>query len=101
MNTIDKKRRDALYSLLESNTGKYIQQAEIASALSEYYSEASAKRIISADIQQINSNKSYSKIIVSGTKGIKLCHAEEASAFISDRWKELLSKLNKISKLYA
>ena len=100
----DLERRQALYDFLVERGDKWTAQERVTAEIPAYpavftssYHNSSARRILSEDIQWINSPESgYSKIIISGSNGIKLANRQEISRFIRTELSEVFSKLKRI-----
>ena len=104
-------RQKELYSLLEGvPEGTFIDQEALVnmSVLYPIYEKGSfhnstARRLLSKDIQDINSDPAFPRIIVSssGRRGVKLATKEEAQQFLAttkNRCFQKLRRLNAISE---
>lgn len=106
----DEGRRRELYEMLEHiGTDVYVDQERLVELVGLYppkkhgqsFSNSTAHRMITKDIQAINSDPQYERIILSsaGTKGIKLATKSEAMAYITKRQNECFRKLKRLAVL--
>ena len=102
----DRARQAALYSFLLSRGDKYTSMEQATDSVSlypayfnGYYHDSSARRLLTQDIHDINNDPQYSKIIISGNKGIKLANQEEAARYIRSEYKEVFKKLKKVRRM--
>lgn len=100
---LSRMRQQELYEALERiSDGSYVNQEEIVSRLSFYpivlgnnFHDSTARRLLSQDIQEINADPRFQRIILSspGSKGIKLANAKEAQDYIKKQRISCLKKL--------
>lgn len=97
-----KERRAALYNFLLQRGDKWTPQEMATDAINLYpafftsdYHSSYARRLLTNDIQAINADPSYEKIIISASGGIKLANAEEANRFINAELCETFRKLKR------
>ncbi len=102
----NKERQEALYRFLLSRGDHWTPSDMATSFVTQYpayfgerYHDSAARRLLTADICAINSSPEYEKIIVSGSRGIKLATEEEFSCFICSELREVFSKLRRIRHL--
>ena len=99
-------RRQALYSYLLSRGEEWTSMEEAAKAVA-YYPESSTivfhnswpRRLLTGDIEAINNSELFDKIIVSGSRGIKLADEKEYTRFVNSELKEIFSKLRRVRKI--
>ena len=103
-----KERQDALYVLLLSQApDEWISLRRVATEMSGYYPNATltnfhnsaTRRWITRDIEAINADPEYEKIIISGNYGIKLATADEFDFFIKGELAEIFRKLKRARQL--
>lgn len=102
----NKERQEALYRFLLSRGDHWSTMDMATSFVKEYpsyfgssYHNSTARRLLTSDIEDINCSGDYDKIIVSGSRGIKLATEEEFSKFVGSELKEIFSKLARIRKI--
>ena len=102
----NKERREALYSFLLSRGDRWSSTDMATSFVTQYpayfgerYHDSAARRLLTTDIAVINSSPDYDKIIVSGSRGIKLATEDEFYSFICSELKEIFQKLARIRRL--
>ncbi len=98
-------RQEALYCFL-SEKETWVSMREAAASVGLYppfftavYHNSAARRILTADIEAVNSSDKYEKTIISGSRGIKLATEEEFDSFIAAELAEIFKKLKRIRKL--
>ena len=99
MRKFNKQRCDILYSILLDRGNNWTNQEEICGIYGVnggVFHNSAARRTLSQDIQDINEAPDYEKIIISGSRGIKIATAEEAEKFIGKMYSEVLSRLRRI-----
>lgn len=102
-----KERQDAVYGVLLRQGSEWISMREIAMKLDDFYPDfafldfhnSAARRMITADIEAINSSHDYEKVIISGNYGIKLADRTEYERFIKSEFTEIFRKLKRIRKM--
>ena len=99
-------RQHALYAFLVTRGNKWTSMEQTTDSIKEYpafftgvYHNSTARRLLTADIEAINSSDAYEKIIVSGANGIKLATETEFDRFIRAEFKEIFQKLKRVRKL--
>jgi len=102
----NKERQEALYRFLLSRGDNWSTTDMATSFVKQYpayfgenYHNSAARRLLTADIEAINSSDEFNKIIISGSRGIKLATEDEFSHFIGSELKEIFGKLRRIRKL--
>lgn len=100
-------RQWAVYNLLKNNPDRYITQIDIVYALDEYYNtsftdahfhDSPARTQLSKDIQIINNSDVIQKVIISGSKGIKIASNEEFARYINAEFAALFRRLARTRK---
>jgi hypothetical protein len=106
-----KERQIALYNYLLSRNGEWTTHAEIARELYREYGNAecclepkdyhnTSERIeILKTCRDINSSYEFDKIIISGSKGIKLATEEEFNKYIRNQYRAIFRKLKRTREL--
>lgn len=97
-------RQWALYAYLKDRGDQWTKQEDIAYALNEWYRflesdnfhDSNARLLMTKDIRAINDNEVIQKIIISGSKGIKLANEEEFSLYIKRQYGSVLRRLQRI-----
>lgn len=104
MTKFNKHRCDSLYTFLLLQGDQWVQQEQVCGIYGVdggVFHNSSERRELSQDIQNINESPDYKKIIISGSRGIKIATEREAEAYLSalknsltQRWKRywLLAK---------
>lgn len=102
------ERQAALYAYLLSRGDKWTPMMDAAADLLEYpdwsnpatsFHNTTARRWMTKDIEAINSSDRFEKIIISGSRGIKLATEEEFSRFIEAEYKEIFRKLSRVRRI--
>lgn len=102
-----KERQEKLYRFLLSRGDTWTSMEQTTDSISEYpaffdcasYHNSSARRILTRDIEDINTSGDFDKIIISGNKGIKLANATEFERFIRSELSEIFKKLGRVRGL--
>ena len=96
-------RQEALYSFLLQRGDKWTSMEQTTDSISLYptyytgtYHNSSARRLLTRDIEAVNSADKFEKIIISGSKGIKLANATEFERFIRAELSEIFKKLKRV-----
>lgn len=99
-------RREALYNFLLQRGDKWTSMEQTTDSISLYpayfkstYHNSGARRLLTSDIEVINMQEKYEKIIVSGSKGIKLANENDFDHFIRAEFKEIFKKLKRARKI--
>ncbi len=101
------ERQRALYEFLEQEGDKWTTQMDLAFALDGWYNTAEfcgemdfhntpVRCLMTRDIQAINENPNFEKIIISSSKGIKLANEEEFAKYISKQYASVFRKLQRV-----
>ena len=97
-------RLDELYQMLMHRGDVWISLMEFYELMRCYpdwdgrgeFRNCAARRQISADIQAINADERYEKIIIHGNRGVKLATEEEARRYLGNQLGEALRHLNRV-----
>ena len=100
-------RQKALYNYLLSRNDEWTTQMEIAFALNEWYDvstfggamdfhNSQSRLQITADIREINENPEVEKVIISGSKGVKIANEEEFARFIKKQYGAVFRRLARV-----
>lgn len=99
-------RRQALYRFLLSRGNKWTSMEQATDSVNLYpafftttYHNSWARRLLTSDIEAINSSDDFEKIIISNTNGIKLATEEELSSFLVSEYGEIFKKLYRVRKM--
>lgn len=101
----DQKRREELYDFLLSREDKWTSMEETTDTISAYpaffttnYHNSYARRMLTGDIEAINSDDSFEKIIISCSRGIKLASSKEFERWCMVELRECLRKIKRVRK---
>lgn len=94
------ERQKTLVKHLEANQNYWQLQEEIASEISDYFTnysmgfhDTNERKIMTKDINYINHSPYVDKIVLSSAKGIKLATEEEAIKFVKRKYREAFNLL--------
>ena len=98
------ERQYALYNHLEAMGDKWTSQKEIALALIWYYPlfdeakfhDSAARHIMTGDIRAINQSDEIQKVIISGSRGIKLANQDEFARYIKSQYSSVFRRLKRV-----
>lgn len=100
------KRQEALYTYLLMRGSKWTTMEQTTDSISLYpafftsnYHNSDARRMLTTDIQAINTSNKYEKIIISNNRGIKLATEREAEAWLNHEASEVFQKLKRIRQM--
>lgn len=111
MNSIE--RQKVLYKYLISKGDEYTYQIDLAGDMyhnditldylmgyhyldGENYHDCTGRKIMGADIREINSNPDFEKIIISNGNGVKIATKEDYDKMIKSLYKAVFAKLKRI-----
>lgn len=96
-------RQEALYSFLLSRGDKWTGMEQTTDSISLYptyyrgtYHNSTTRRLLTRDIEAVNSSDKYEKIIISGRKGIKLANEDDFQRFLKAEFSEIFKKLKRV-----
>lgn len=99
----DRERREALYSFLLARGDKWTSMEQTTDSIPMYptytrstYHNSTARRLLTRDIEAVNSSDKFEKIIVSGKYGIKLANENEFQKFLKSEFGEIFRKLRRV-----
>ncbi len=99
----DRERREALYSFLLARGDKWTSMEQTTDSIPMYptytrsiYHNSTARRLLTRDIEAVNSSDKFEKIIVSGKYGIKLANENDFQKFLKSEFKEIFAKLRRV-----
>lgn len=99
----DRERREALYSFLLARGDKWTSMEQTTDSIPLYpayfkttYHNSTARRLLTKDIEAVNSSDSFEKIIVSGNRGIKLANENDFEKFLKTEFGEIFRKLKRV-----
>ena len=99
-------RQQALYQYLIKRGDKWTPMRKATDSVNLYptfytgnYHNSWARRLLTKDVKYINDSDAYSKVIVSGDRGIKIANKADLDRFISAETKEIFKKLATVRKV--
>ena len=104
---LQKERRETLYSLLLKEDG-WVEQEDIAAEMyPKYYlgwdeghfHDSHARVLMTKDIQAINNDPAFEKIIIHSVDGIKIATEEDIDVYLESQYSEIFRKLKRIRNL--
>ena len=102
----DKNRICALMLFLYERGDKWTPMAQVTDSVSLYpaffntnYHNSWARRLLTRDIEYINSTDVFDRIIISGSKGIKIASEDELTDFLKAETVEVFRKLKRLRKI--
>ena len=102
----DEARQEALYSFLLARGDKWTSMEQATDSVKEYpayfrgtYHNSYARRLLTRDIEQMNGSEKFEKIIVSGSRGIKLATETDFEKFLEAELREVFRKLKRLRRL--
>lgn len=97
------RRQEELYQFLLSRGDKWTSMEQTTDTIRSYpayfrttYHNSTARRLLTRDIEAINNSDCYEKIIISGSRGIKLATESEFSRFVRAEMREIFKKLKRL-----
>ena len=102
----DEARQEALYSFLLARGDKWTSMEQTTDSIPLYpayfrnsYHNSTARRLLTRDIEAVNSADKFEKIIVSGSRGIKLATETDFEKFLEAELREVFRKLKRLRRL--
>ena len=98
-------RQAELYAFLIQRGDKWTRMQTAVNNLDQYpdyginFHNSGARRLLTSDIEAINSSDQYEKIIISGNHGIKLASEKEYRRFLTSEYAEIFRKLKRVRKI--
>ncbi len=99
-------RQEALYRFLLSRGDRWTSMEQTTDSIKQYpcifrttYHNSGARRLLTRDIEEINASDLYPKVIISGSKGIKLANEDEFEEFIMAELAEIFRKLKRVRRV--
>lgn len=96
-------RQEALYSFLLSRGDKRTSMERTTDSITLYptyyrgtYHNSTTRRLLTRDIEAVNSSDKFEKIIISGRKGIKLANEDDFERFLKAEFSEIFKKLKRV-----
>lgn len=104
---IHQERRERLYSLLLKEDGWVEQEYIAAKMYHDFYSvwdeghfhDSRARSLMTRDIQAINSDPNFEKIIIHSVDGIKIASEEDIDIYLNSQYSEIFRKLKRIRNI--
>jgi hypothetical protein len=105
--TIHQERRETLYSLLLKTEGWVLQEEIAAKMYPKYYADwdeghfhdSGARARMTDDIQLINNDPNFEKIIICSNDGIKIATEEDIDGYLKSQYSALFRKLKRIRNI--
>lgn len=104
----NRARQEELYSFLQRRGDKWTSMERVTDTIRAYpaffsgnYHNSQARRMLTRDIEAINGNGAFRKIIISGNRGIKLATSQEFERFARAELAEVFRKLKRVRKIIA
>ena len=102
----DLARQEELYKFLLSRGDKWTSMEQTTDTIRLYpayfrttYHNSSARRMLTKDIEAVNGSGKYPRIIISGSRGIKLATKKEFDRFVASETKEIFTKLKRLRRI--
>lgn len=102
----DKNRICALMLYLYERGDKWTPMSRVTDSVKLYpaffntnYHNSWARRLLTKDIEYINSTDVFDRIIISGSKGIKIASEDELTDFLKAETVEVFRKLKRLRKI--
>lgn len=99
-------RQEALYCFLLARGDKWTSMEQTTDSILQYpayfkanYHNSTARRLLTRDIEAVNSADKFDKIIVSGKHGIKLANESDFDRFLKSEFKEIFAKLRRVRRI--
>lgn len=99
----NRARQEALYDFLLARGDKWTSMEQTTDSIPMYptytrstYHNSTARRLLTKDIEAVNSSDSFDKIIVSGNMGIKLANENDFEKFLKTEFCEIFRKLKRV-----
>ena len=102
----DYARQEHLYVFLSRRGNQWTSMEQTTDSIPLYpaffrgtYHNSTARRMLTADIEAINHSSKYDKIIISGSRGIKLATEKEFDKFLRAEFSEIFKKLKRVRRI--
>lgn len=102
----NRARREALYDFLLSRGDKWTSMEQTTDSIPLYpayfkttYHNSTARRLLTGDIEAVNSSDKFEKIIISGRRGIKLANENDFEKFLKSEFGEIFRKLRRVRRI--
>lgn len=102
----DRNRICALMLYLYERGDKWTPMERVTDSIKLYpaffttnYHNSHARRLLTKDIEYINSTDVFDRIIISGSRGIKIANEDELSDFLKAETTEVFKKLKRLRKI--
>lgn len=102
------KRREALFRFLLSRGDRWTSMEQVTDSVTEYpafftgyYHNSRTRRMLTDDIEAINGDPRYRKVIISGSFGVKLARKDEFNGFLESELREVFRKLRRLRRIAA
>ena len=102
-------RKEYLYKFLLENGDQWISQEDIYFEMRDEYPywyppfgqfhDSTARHMITDDIRAINEDPAFEKMIIHGSKGVKIATKDEADRFIKSQTVAVFKKLKRVRTL--
>lgn len=102
----NRARQEELYFFLQKRGNRWTRMEQVTDSIKLYpafftgnYHNSRTRRLLTRDIETINSSDHYSKIIISGSRGIKLATSAEFERFARSELQEVFRKLRRVRRI--
>ena len=102
----NRARQEELYFYLQKRGNRWTRMEQVTDSIKLYpafftgnYHNSRTRRLLTRDIEAINGSDHYSKIIVSGSRGIKLATSTEFEHFARSELREVFRKLKRVRRI--
>jgi len=99
-------RQNQLYNFLLERGDNWTSMEQATDSCKLYptfytgtYHNSWTRRLLTEDIERINASAKFEKVIISGSRGIKIATEEEFSRFIGSELGEIFGKLKRVRRL--
>lgn len=99
-------RQEELYRFLQKRGNRWTRMEQVTDSISLYpaffagnYHNSRARRLLTKDIEAINGSDHWSKIVISGSRGIKLATSTEFERFARSELREVFRKLRRVRRI--
>lgn len=99
----NRARQEALYDFLLARGDKWTSMEQTTDSIPMYptytrstYHNSTSRRLLTRDIEAVNSADKFEKIIVSGKYGIKLANENDFQKFLKSEFGEIFRKLKRV-----
>ena len=100
----DMERIAALMHYLYERGDRWTTMEQVTDSVTQYpayfltknYHNSATRRLLTKDIEYINATDVFDRIIISGSKGVKIANEEELGEWLQVEFKEVFKKLKRL-----